>query len=595
MTNHERDLELITAAAVYPPAKRWTPQGIPQRPARSNGQLRLNYRPATALLDADGFTLNTDPPPEASGSALMQGLADHAAVVAPLSAIERGSTIGDEGPINEAFLSTPVVRLIAGAHYILRSAVLVPAGGLLYLNGATISDLSLILLGPGARIADQTETRRLLHFGGGLIWRADGANELANLPAGQVGQPYESVLEAAGGLAPYVWNITGTLPPGLTLEVPSNWQTPVVIGAFSGGGSSTDPVVTVNQPVPAGSRLLLITGYSSRTTGYNPADFNDDGNIYRYYPVPGEEATPFNNRGTLAWQSYTAQPLAAGATVTVPAVSMGIQLAGTVTLIWVRGGVSDITASVRSTRTGSTAGPDSLPIGDPGQIVISWLRATQSSTTAPSPQWTADSGTQQLAAQVATFATSNSWTLIGVNYPSARPAVPAAIASQSAGWTQISVQIMASGVPAPELGTVTIGDNKINGIPAIPGSYPVIVTVTDQTGLQDSAQMVIVIAPEPPVVPPPPSIITFALPGGTVGQAYTAGLAVAGGVPPWSWGAIGLPAGLALDPATGIITGIPASDGSFPITITVADATGAAAVATFDLDISPAPVPPPAP
>ena len=71
------------------------------------------------------------------------------------------------------------------------------------------------------------------------------------------------------------------------------------------------------------------------------------------------------------------------------------------------------------------------------------------------------------------------------------------------------------------------------------------------------------------------SISTTALPTGQAGKAYAAMLAASGGTPPLAWAvtAGALPAGLALDPATGAISGTPTAtaDGT-PLTFTVSDA-----------------------
>ena len=86
-----------------------------------------------------------------------------------------------------------------------------------------------------------------------------------------------------------------------------------------------------------------------------------------------------------------------------------------------------------------------------------------------------------------------------------------------------------------------------------------------------------------------PVITTESLDDGTVGTAYnqTQPLAATGNNITWS--AIGLPAGLTLDPATGEITGTPTTAGKFPVTVTAANSAGSAEK-TFTLNIKPATV-----
>ena len=86
----------------------------------------------------------------------------------------------------------------------------------------------------------------------------------------------------------------------------------------------------------------------------------------------------------------------------------------------------------------------------------------------------------------------------------------------------------------------------------------------------------------------PLSVTTSSLPGATVGTAYAAGLAAAGGTPPYSWAVSSgsLPAGLALS-SNGAITGTPTAAGSVSLTVQVSDSgTPTPQVATATLSIS---------
>jgi hypothetical protein len=97
-------------------------------------------------------------------------------------------------------------------------------------------------------------------------------------------------------------------------------------------------------------------------------------------------------------------------------------------------------------------------------------------------------------------------------------------------------------------------------------------------------------------LPPDLAISTSSLPGGTVGGSYSTTLAASGGVTPylWSIAAGSLPAGLTVNPQTGVISGSPSAAGTFTFTAQVSDAQSPADSATRSLSIAVTqPQPPP--
>jgi len=86
------------------------------------------------------------------------------------------------------------------------------------------------------------------------------------------------------------------------------------------------------------------------------------------------------------------------------------------------------------------------------------------------------------------------------------------------------------------------------------------------------------------VVYSPPSVKTKNLPKAQAGQQYTYSLAVDGGVPPYSWSASSLPAGLSLS-ADGLITGKPQATGTYDVDVVVHDsAVSDSVVLTLSVD-----------
>ena len=82
-------------------------------------------------------------------------------------------------------------------------------------------------------------------------------------------------------------------------------------------------------------------------------------------------------------------------------------------------------------------------------------------------------------------------------------------------------------------------------------------------------------------------ITTTSLQDGRVGNAYGQAVSATGGISPYSWSAsTGLPPGLSINPATGVISGTPTGPGTFTFTVTVTDAENPAMTASAQLSIT---------
>jgi len=86
----------------------------------------------------------------------------------------------------------------------------------------------------------------------------------------------------------------------------------------------------------------------------------------------------------------------------------------------------------------------------------------------------------------------------------------------------------------------------------------------------------------------PLTITTTALPGGSVGAAYSATVTASGGTQPYAWSISSgtLPGGLTLSATTGAITGTPTVSGTFSFTVQVADSATPAMIASKGLSIA---------
>jgi hypothetical protein len=142
----------------------------------------------------------------------------------------------------------------------------------------------------------------------------------------------------------------------------------------------------------------------------------------------------------------------------------------------------------------------------------------------------------------------------------------------------------ATGLPAGL--TINTSTGAIAGTPTVAGTFPVVLTATNTTGT-GAAVLTISLAPALVVAP----VITGpASAAATAGSAFPA-LQIAATGAPTSYTATGLPPGLALNTATGVITGTPTTPGNYVVSLTAANSAGTSN-AQLTITIAPAPAAP---
>ena len=143
-----------------------------------------------------------------------------------------------------------------------------------------------------------------------------------------------------------------------------------------------------------------------------------------------------------------------------------------------------------------------------------------------------------------------------VNQSYTAPLLAASGGTSPYNWSVNSGSSLPSGLSLSAGGEIT-------GTPTTPGTTTTAFKVLDST-VPNQQFAIRSIAITINAAAPPLTITTTTLPAGTVGQAYSTTLAAAGGTPPLTWslasGSDILPAGLALDANTGVISGTPTTN-----------------------------------
>ena len=420
------------------------------------------------------------------------------------------------------------------------------------------------------------------------------------LPAAAEGSPYSQTLTAAGGTLPYSWSIAaGSLPGGLelfsttgvisgnpstsgtfnfTVRVSDGRQpTPqTATKAFSLLVSASAPVLSSIDPSarPAGSPAFTLTvngtnfvsGSTVRWNGANrtttfvnssrltaaipAADIVTSGtaSITVLNPGPTSNALTFTISPGL---TITTSPSLPQGTVGTPYSHTVTAAGGTVPYSWsiaagaLPGGLALSSSTGVISGSPSTSGTFNFTVrvSDGGQ---------------PTPQTATRAFSLVVSVAAPVLSSINPSTV-----PAGSPAFTLTVNGSNFGsgstvrWngsnrtttfvsvSQLTAAISASDVASRGAATVTVAN------PA--GSTSNALTFT--------------------VSPPVLTITTSSLPSGVVGLGYSQTLSATGGQPPYTWSVVAgsLPAGLALAPSTGVLSGTPSAAGTANFTVQLSD------------------------
>ncbi len=392
--------------------------------------------------------------------------------------------------------------------------------------------------------------------------------------SGTVGSAFTYQITASNN--PTNYSATG-LPAGLNLN-PATGQitgTPAEAGTFTitlsaknaGGTGTATLTLTIVPTAPVISSAVTASGTvgssftyqitaSNNPTNYNatglPAGLNLNSATGQITGTPTEAGTftitlsAKNAGGTgTATLTLTIVPLA-------PVISSAATASGTVGSPF----TYQITASNNPTNYSATALPAGLTVNAATGQITGTPAAAGTFTVTLSAKNAGGTGTATLALTIVPLA----------------PVISSAATASGTVGSPFSYQITANNNPTNYSATgLPAGLNlnsvagQITGTPIEAGTFTITLSAKNAGGT-GTATLTLTITPAVPI------ITSAATAGGTVGSSFT--YQITANNNPTNYSAAGLPAGLNLNPATGLITGTPTEAGTFTVTLSAVNAGG---------------------
>ncbi len=184
---------------------------------------------------------------------------------------------------------------------------------------------------------------------------------------------------------------------------------------------------------------------------------------------------------------------------------------------------------------------------------------------------------------------SVSYTLVvSVASPVASDSTATVVANSSSNSISLSLSGGAASsvsiVSPPAHGSLAVSGVAVSYTPSTgySGSDGFSYTATNGSGTSASARVSLTVTPVLLTLSPG----SGALPAATVGSSWSQTLTASGGSTPYSFSATTLPAGVTLNPTTGVLTGTPSVPGSYSFQVTATDSLSNSGTASYSLAVS---------
>ena len=415
------------------------------------------------------------------------------------------------------------------------------------------------------------------------------------------GTPFTQQLLAAGGVTPYTWSIpqggnsasltlspggqfTGTPTSGVEGTNTLNVQVQDSLGTITAKQIAwvvASPTVITTSQLPAGITAQPYSAFSFTSTGGAP-------NSTKTWSISA--GTPPTGMSLSASGVLQGQPATKGSYSFTVRVDDGVQPVAKILQLNVFDPLVITTQGLPNGIQGTSYGPVNLTATG-GSGTVTWL----STTLVPGTALSADglingsagsAGTYSvtitardtLAGQIQskTFPVSISFPQLSISaigdIGTAVGGAVSKIASAAGGKPPYTYS--ADGFPAGI--TINAATGAISGSSSTPGRFPFTVTATDAQGFTASTGATLSVLG---------LISTGPLSNASTVAAYSQTFAAAGGTPPYTFSAGGIPDGMVFG-SGGVLAGTPKKPGTYNVTIQVSDATGANVSASFSLTVT---------